>query len=265
MRHKGLGYAQGHLPFKLQGVFPLLSTSQVCPVPTFSLDTSCIRAISIDLDDTLWPIWPTIAKAEQVLLHWLTLHAPATARLFANTEALRAIRNQMVALRPDLVHDLSALRLESIRLALQQAGDEPALAEPAFDVFFDQRQRVELFDDAHDTLAFLSARYPVVAVSNGNADVHRVGIGHYFKASISAKDFGVPKPDVRIFYAAAQAAQVQPHEVLHIGDDATADAQGALAAGMQAVWLNTAGHSWPHPERPHATVASLTHLCRLLG
>ena len=183
----------------------------------------------------------------------------------ANTEALRAIRNQMVALRPDLVHDLSALRLESIRLALQQAGDEPALAEPAFDVFFDQRQRVELFDDAHDTLAFLSARYPVVAVSNGNADVHRVGIGHYFKASISAKDFGVPKPDVRIFHAAAQAAQVQPHEVLHIGDDATADAQGALAAGMQAVWLNTAGHDWPHPERPHATVASLTHLCRLLG
>lgn len=153
-----------------------------------ALDVGRVRAISIDLDDTLWPIWPTIAKAEQVLLHWLTLHAPATARLFANTEALRAIRNQMVALRPDLVHDLSALRLESIRLALQQAGDEPALAEPAFDVFFDQRQRVELFDDAHDTLAFLSARYPVVAVSNGNADVHRVGIGHYFKASISAKD-----------------------------------------------------------------------------
>ena len=61
MRHEGLGYAQGHLLLKLQGVFPLLSPSQVCPVPTFSLDTSCIRAISIDLDDTLWPIWPTIA------------------------------------------------------------------------------------------------------------------------------------------------------------------------------------------------------------
>lgn len=234
-------------------------------MPNPSLDTSRIRAISIDLDDTLWPIWPTITRAESVLLDWLTHHAPATAALFSDTEALRAIRNQMVTLRPDLKGDLSALRRESIRLALTQAGDEPALAEPAFDLFFAERQRVELFDDAHDTLAFLSARYPVVAVSNGNADVHRVGIGHYFKASISAKDFGVPKPDVRIFHAAAQAAQVQPHEVLHVGDDATADAQGALAAGMQAVWLNTAGHDWPHPERPHATVASLTHLCRLLG
>ena len=265
MRHKGLGYAQGHLTFKLQGVFPLLSPSQVCPVPTFSLDTSCIRAISIDLDDTLWPIWPTIAKAEEVLLQWLTLHAPATAKLFANTDALRAIRNQMVHLRPDLEHDLSALRRESIRLALVQAGDEPTLAEPAFDVFFDQRQRVELFDDAHDTLAFLSARYPVVALSNGNADVHRVGIGHYFKASINAKEFGAPKPDVRIFQEAARAAQVQPHEVLHVGDDATADALGALGAGMQAVWLNAAGQAWPHGAQPHATVSSLTHLCRLLA
>ena len=112
-------------------------------MPNPSLDTSRIRAISIDLDDTLWPIWPTITRAESVLLDWLTHHAPATAALFSDTEALRAIRNQMVTLRPDLKGDLSALRRESIRLALTQAGDEPALAEPAFDLFFAERQRVE--------------------------------------------------------------------------------------------------------------------------
>ena len=38
-----------------------------------------IRAISLDLDDTLWPIWPTIAKAEATLLQWLGTHAPTTA------------------------------------------------------------------------------------------------------------------------------------------------------------------------------------------
>jgi FMN hydrolase / 5-amino-6-(5-phospho-D-ribitylamino)uracil phosphatase len=231
------------------------------------LDTSRIRAISIDLDDTLWPIWPTIERAEAVLLQWLTEHAPATATLFSSTESLRAIRNQMVALRPDLVHDLSALRRESIRLALTQAGDEPDLAEPAFDLFFAERQRVELFADAHDTLAFLAARYPVVALSNGNADVHRIGIGHYFKASISATAFGIAKPDARIFHAAASAAQVQPHEVLHVGDDAALDVQGALAAGMQAIWLNTPNHPWAHDqhgEPPHATVASLTAIRELL-
>jgi len=230
------------------------------------LDKGRIRAISIDLDDTLWPIWPTITRAERVLLEWLTHHAPATAALFSSTESLRAIRNQMVTLRPDLLHDLSALRRESIRLALTQAGDEPALAEPAFDLFFAERMRVELFDDAHDTLAFLSARYPVVAVSNGNADVHRIGIGHYFRHSISASEFGVAKPDARIFHAAATAADVLPQEVLHVGDDATLDAQGALNAGMQAVWINSANHPWPHNDRqPHATVDSLTALCRLLA
>ena len=31
------------------------------------LDISRIRAVSIDLDDTLWPIWPTIKRAEAAL------------------------------------------------------------------------------------------------------------------------------------------------------------------------------------------------------
>ena len=229
------------------------------------LDTTRIRAISIDLDDTLWPIWPTIERAEGVLLDWLTRHAPATAALFSSPPALRAIRNQMVSLRPDLCADLSALRRESIRMALTRAGDDPALADPAFDVFFTERQRVQLFDDAHDSLAFLSARYPVVALSNGNADVHHIGIGRYFKDSLSAARLGVAKPDARIFHAGAQAAGVAPAEVLHIGDDAALDAQGALNAGMQAVWINAANQPWPHGTPPHATVGNLTALCQLLA
>jgi len=249
-----------------------LASSGHCPppappsfaVPAATIDISRIRAITLDLDDTLWPIWPTITRAEAVLLQWLTEHAPATAALYSDTAALRSIRNQMVGLRPDLRHDLSALRRESIRLALTQAGDDAALAEPAFELFFAERQRVELFDDAHQTLAFLSQRYPVVALSNGNADVHRVGIGHYFKASISAQAFGVAKPDPRIFHAAASALGVAPHEVLHVGDDATLDALAAISAGMQAVWLNTSGQAWPHTTAPHATVTSLTALCHLL-
>ncbi|MBY0409912.1 MAG: HAD-IA family hydrolase [Burkholderiaceae bacterium] len=245
-----------------------IATAQPTPAqsPTpLVLDVARIRAITIDLDDTLWPIWPTITRAESVLLEWLTQHAPATAALYASPAALRAIRLQMETLRPDLRGDLSALRRESIRLALTQAGDAPALAEPAFDLFFAERQRVDLFADAHDTLAFLSARYPVVAVSNGNADVHRIGIGHYFKESISASVFGIAKPDARIFHAAASAVQVLPHQVLHVGDDATLDAQGALDAGMQAVWINTPNHPWPHAAQPHATVDSLTALCQLLA
>ena len=229
------------------------------------LDPSRVKALTLDLDDTLWPIWPTIARAEQVLADWLAQHAPATAALGADRQTLRAVREQVGRERPDLAHDLSALRRESIRGLLRQAGDDPALAEPAFEVFFAERQRVELFEDALPALERLSARYPLVALSNGNADVHRVGIGAHFTAAISAREFGVAKPDVRIFHAAAAAAGVTPQAVLHIGDDAQLDGVGALNAGMQLAWVNRQGHPWDHaPLQPHITLSDLRVLCDAL-
>lgn len=247
-------------------LWPLLPISVLFSVPSAALDCSRIRAITLDLDDTLWPIWPTIARAESVLQAWLAAQAPATHALFAQPGALRAIRKRMNQLRPDLLHDLSALRRESIRLALTQAGDDPALAEPAFEAFFAERQRVDLFDDAVPALEYLSRRWPVVALSNGNADVQRVGLGHYFHAAVTAREVGAAKPDARIFHSAARAAGVDVAQVLHIGDDAHLDGVGALQAGMQTVWLNREGAAWPHEgHAPHATVGSLHELTRLLA
>jgi FMN hydrolase / 5-amino-6-(5-phospho-D-ribitylamino)uracil phosphatase len=224
------------------------------------LDTRKIKAVSIDLDDTLWPIWPTIERAEKALHDWLVQHAPMTAALFSSPGALREIRGEMTAARPDLKHDMSALRRESIRLALYRAGENPLLAGAAFDVFFAERQRVTLFEDALPALEFLARRFPVVALSNGNADLQRIGLGHYFRASVSAREFGVGKPDPRIFHAAAGAVDTRPEEMLHIGDDATLDALGALNAGMQAAWLNRSDALWPHEQEPQLT---LTHLGEL--
>ena len=230
------------------------------------LDVSRIRAITLDLDDTLWPIWPTIARAEQALQTWLEANAPATGAMCRDRAVLRQVREGLNAERPDLAHDMSALRHEAIRRVLLRGGDDPALADPAFEVFFAERQRVDLFDDALPMLAFLSERFPVVALSNGNADVHRVGIGAHFRASVSAREFGIGKPDPRIFHAAAEVAGVAPHEVLHIGDDALLDGVGALDAGMQLAWVNRAGHLWEHaPLVPHVTVADLHALCRALN
>jgi HAD superfamily hydrolase (TIGR01509 family) len=226
------------------------------------IDISRIKAITLDLDDTLWPVWPTIGRAEVVLQTWLSAHAPGAAALSADAELKKAIRAEINARHADRAHDLSFLRRESIRAMLQQAGEPVHLAEAAFEVFFAERQRVDLFDDALPALAFWSQSMPVVALSNGNADVHRVGIGQHFHASVSAQSLGVAKPDLRIFVAGAAAAGVQPHEVLHIGDDAHADCVGALAAGMQVAWLNREGHDWTHGDtRPHLEVRDLHALC----
>jgi putative hydrolase of the HAD superfamily len=230
--------------------------------PTTMIDISRIKAITLDLDDTLWPVWPTIHRAEQVLTDWLARHAPATEALASQPGVKNAVRAEINARYVDQAHDLSFLRLQSIRALLTQAGDPEHLAEPAFEVFFAERQRVDLYDDALPALAFWSHRYPVVALSNGNADVHRVGIGQHFRASVSAQSLGVAKPDVRIFEAAAQAAGVAPHEVLHIGDDAHMDCVGGLAAGMQVAWINREGHAWGHGEnRPHLEVQDLRAIC----
>ena len=227
------------------------------------LDLARIKAISFDLDDTLWPILPIIERAEKTLHDWLANHAPMAAALFSSPSALREIRDHVATTRPELKNDLSAVRRESIRLALYRAGENPLLAEQAFDAFFAERHRVTLFEDAQPSLEFLSARMPLVSVSNGNANLELVGLSHFFRASISAREFGAGKPDPRIFHAAAGALDLTTQDVLHVGDDATLDALGALNAGMQAAWINRSDHLWPHELHADVTVTNLLELCEL--
>lgn len=228
------------------------------------LNLNRIKAISLDLDDTLWPVWPTIERAEQTLHDWLALNAPLTAQRYANPRALREVRDALGQQRPELVHDLTTLRRESIRVALASAGEDPQLAEPAFEVFFEARHAVSFFPDALPALEALAARFPLVSLTNGNAEIARVGLGAFFVASVAALQVGVPKPHARIFHVAAEAAGVAPEAVLHVGDDALLDVLGARAAGMQAAWINRERSPWAHPERPHVEAADLTELVRAL-
>jgi putative hydrolase of the HAD superfamily len=229
------------------------------------LEINRIKAITLDLDDTLWPIWPTIDQAELRLQEWLLQHAPLTSALFADTPARLALREQAQGHWPAQHHDLSFMRREMIRLGLKQSGEDQDLAGPAFGVFFAARQQVSLFADAEPALARLAARWPVLALSNGNADVQCIGIGQYFCGSLSAREVGVGKPDVRIFQAAAQALQLAPENILHVGDDESLDVLGALDAGMQTAWVNRSDKLWAFGRQPHASVASMAELCDLLG
>jgi HAD superfamily hydrolase (TIGR01549 family) len=228
------------------------------------IDLTQIQAITFDLDDTLWPIAPTIAHADQALAAWLAVHAPQTAVLSANLDVRREIRTLIEVRHPERSHDLSFLRLEAIRESLRRAGEPEHLAEAAFETFFAARNQVFLFDGVEQAMSRLAARYPLVAVSNGNADVFRTPVGAYFQASVSARDCGVAKPDPRIFEAAAQRLALPPHAVLHVGDDVLADAVGARGVGMQAVWVNTHARDWSHDSAQPLTVSQVTQLCDYL-
>ncbi|MEO8152334.1 MAG: HAD family hydrolase [Rhizobacter sp.] len=193
-------------------------------------------ALTLDLDDTLWPIWPTIDRAESVLHEWLLVHAPATAARF-DRQGLRILRDAVALENPHWLHDLAAIRGESLRRALLLAGDDPAHADAAFAVFSEARQQVVLYDDALLSLQRLSQHFPVMGLTNGNADLDRIGLAPFFRGCVTSRSLGVAKPDSRIFHHACQQLGCAPAQVLHIGDDFELDVKGAVRAGLQAVWL----------------------------
>jgi HAD superfamily hydrolase (TIGR01549 family) len=225
-----------------------------------------IVALTLDLDDTLWPVWPAIARAEQRLHTWLCTHAPATAQRF-DLAGLRLLRDEVGRERFDLVHDLTEVRRESLRRALRAAGDDAALAEPAFEVFYAGRHEVTLYADVLSALERLAARFPLWALTNGNADIARVGLGRFFRGSLSARECGVGKPDARIFSLACSHLGVSPANVLHVGDDLVLDVAGALAAGLQAAWIvreDTAHRGRDAPDGVQ-THGNLMELAQQLG
>ena len=93
--------------------------------------------------------------------------------------------------------------------------------------------------------------------------MRRIGLGHYFKATISAHAHGVSKPDAALFHIACRELACAPEEVLHVGDDIELDVRGARAAGLQVVWMNRGSAVWAGDDVP-AVVKNLLELERWL-
>lgn len=223
-----------------------------------------ILAISLDLDDTLWPIEPIIARAEHRLDAWLKIHCPRAAAAYPIT-AMRALRERIAAEHPQLAHDFTAQRCLSLEHALIPHGYGQAQVDAAFAEYYAARNEVDCYADALPALARLAARYPLVSLSNGNADLQRIGLAGYFRFSINAREYGVAKPAPSIFHAACARLGVAPETVLHVGDDAELDVAGAQAAGLQTAWVNRTGSAWTHPLRPQLEVRDLTELADILS
>ena len=224
-----------------------------------------IRAVTLDLDDTLWPIAPVMARAEQALDDWLAANCPPVRAAFP-IPVMRDLRERIWLEHPHLAHDFTELRKLSLRHAFCASGQDEGLAESAFAAFFDARNQVELYDDVADTLHTLGSRFTLASISNGNADLERIGLARHFHATIHARAIGAAKPDPIIFQAAARALDVAPAEVAHVGDDPELDVLGAQRAGMLAVWLNRGGASWPFAERrPDLTITRLDELAAALS
>jgi putative hydrolase of the HAD superfamily len=84
-----------------------------------------------------------------------------------------------------------------------------------------------------------------------------------FDTLFFSDELGVAKPDPRFFHRVTSASNVQPRQVLHIGDDWRTDVRGAMQAGWQAVWFNPAGRPQPDLDGPASSVSQIRSLAEL--
>lgn len=199
-----------------------------------------IQALSFDLDDTLYANGTVIAKAELAMQQRLAQFLPAS---FHNNSRYWFEQRQVLAKEnAEVRHDVSRWRLLALErgltaqgLSLCEAGE---IAELAMSAFLQARTDIQLPPTVRPLLEQLATRFPLVAITNGNADINRMGIADLFQFALRAGPDGRMKPYPDLFLAAAQRLALQPKHILHIGDHVKSDVLGALNAGCQAAWLN---------------------------
>jgi FMN hydrolase / 5-amino-6-(5-phospho-D-ribitylamino)uracil phosphatase len=226
---------------------------------------SNVRAIAFDLDNTLWDVEPVLARAEARLFAWLQTHCPRiTARL--SVEDMKRAREELARREPQNAHDFTYLRTAALAAHAREHGYEERIAQHAFEVFLAARCEVAVFADVSPGLTRLKSRYALASLSNGNADLARIGLDHLFALSLNARQIGAAKPARRCFEHLAQALALKPAEVLYVGDDPHLDVLAARTAGLKSAWMNRRGHPWPAELTPaDLSVRDCSELVRALA
>ncbi len=175
----------------------------------------------------------------KIVLQTLEQTDPAAASRL-DIDKMIEIRNRVADEWKGRVENLEAARLEAFKQTLVEIGrPDDALASHLNEVFFEHRYNdIELFDDVAPTLKELRSFYKIGVVSNGNSYPERCGLPDTFHYIVFSQDYGVEKPDPRLFHIALDKAGCTAQEMLQVGDSLKNDVVGAAGAGMRSVWLN---------------------------
>lgn len=231
---------------------------------------SAIHALSFDLDDTLYPNSSVIAAAELAMQQRLAHLKPDLPH--NDPQYWWQQRKLLAAQNAEIRHDVSRWRLLAVEQGLVAQGlsscEAGEVAELALGAFLQERTNISISAEIKQLLATLASRFPLVALTNGNADIQRMGIAPYFQFALRAGPDGRMKPYPDLFRHAAERLGIQTRHILHIGDHVRSDVLGALNAGCQAAWLNPANSPQPQAAKPplvlpHLELSELTPLLLL--
>jgi len=100
-----------------------------------------------------------------------------------------------------------------------------------------------LFEGTIEILEYLNLKYNLHIITNGFAEIqenklNNSNITHYFKTVTNSEMVGVKKPNALIFEYALGLAKAKKESSIMIGDCIEADVQGALDAGLDAIFFN---------------------------
>ncbi|PKH19595.1 flavin mononucleotide phosphatase [Enterobacterales bacterium CwR94] len=231
---------------------------------------SPIKAITFDLDDTLYDNYDVIRKTTQESHQFLQNYHP-DLRDFS-LDAYQQLRDELVIAEPDIWHDVTEWRRRTVEKAMRDIGLDAEKAEKGsrevMQVFAHWRSQITVPAENHVALAALAERWPLVAITNGNAEPHLFGIDHYFQFVLRAGPDGRAKPYQDMYCLAAQRLGISPAEMLHVGDDLTTDVAGSIRCGAQSCWINLRGDNLMHVADtrllPHLEITQLASLTALI-
>lgn len=222
-----------------------------------------IKLLTFDLDNTLWEIDPVIIEAEKSMRAWIAEHVPeAVAHL--EMDQLKQTYKQIMQQHPEVAHHPTNFRKKLLYQVFTNASlahdHAHEMSEQAFAVFYKGRNKITLFHEAEGILETLSQRYPLIALTNGNANLEMVGINCYFKAHFSAETEGKAKPHHAMFTRALDYMGIAAQEAIHIGDHPKEDVEAAQTLGYHTIWFNENGNQSSDLCSPTIEIQQLSQL-----
>jgi HAD superfamily hydrolase (TIGR01549 family) len=226
-----------------------------------------IKAISFDLDDTLYDNRPVIEHAEQ----WMVEHM--RDRYLASAMYDRAwwlqLKHELQHADPSLKDDVSRCRMAMLEVGLLRGGmpaeTTKTEAQRCFAEFLEVRSQVVVPPESRAVLQQLSRHFPLVVITNGNVLLERIGLDGHFQHVLKAGNGLRMKPASDLFHRMSTLLQLPPQQILHVGDDVTTDVFGAIRNGYQAAWINNQGQDWRTLHTlPHLMLQDIRDLLTLI-
>lgn len=223
-----------------------------------------IQILSFDLDDTLYQNEEVIHAAEHAQFDAVCNVAPKAKE--AGITFWMNLKWQVAKQQPDITHDVTAWRYEVIQQGLAHFGvQDETTTENVFNQFYQARSNFEVPKLTFSVLDKLKQQFKLVAVTNGNADLKRIGLADHFEAYYRA---GVnnckmkPYPDMLL--KVMQDFSVEPQQILHLGDNVGSDIQASINAQVPSFWFNPEQKSYPTgyalPNAQYTCLSDLLHL-----